>query len=167
MTKEDDLLYTDEDLKRAGAAVHREAVRCVLATLPVFLCAIAALYVRMRLLCTFFAILTSFLAIFFVDNRLIPTIRYRLWLREALSGLSHETAGLLMRVGTEDVWEEGVCLRELILNIYADGSADGERRFLLDAAKPLPDGLQGRVVIVKSHDTSVLGVVLRKEEAGS
>ena len=158
------MLYTNEDLERAGLAVRRETAVCLAVVLPLLAGAFVLLLLRIRAACTILAILTSFSAIFLADNRLIPALQYRRWLRETLSGLSHETAGRLTRVGEEDVWEEGVRLRELILNIYADGSEEGERRFLLDAAKTLPGDLLGRVVIVTSHDTSVLGVVPRGEE---
>lgn len=161
------MLYTDDDRVKANQAVHRETKQCLLAILPLLIGVIVTLFLRLRILCTILAILTCFVSIFLVDNRLVPTLQYRRWLREVLSGLSHETAGRLMRIGDEDVWEEGVRLRELILNIYADGSEEGERRFLLDASKTIPEEFMGRVVIVTSHDTSVLCIVPRGEEAAS
>ncbi len=157
------MLYTDDDFARADIAVRREAVLLFAFTLPFFACAVIALCLRSQIFCCIFTILLSFSAIFLLDTRLIPVLRYRSWIREAQSGLSHETAGVLMSIGSEDVWENGMRLRELILNIYSDLAEEGERRFLLDAAKKVPEEFLGRVVVVKSHDTSILGVKLREE----
>lgn len=161
------MLYTDEDFAKARLAVRRETVLLLGAVLFLGAGAIAALRLRQQIFCTALTILASFSGIFLADTRLIPALRYRNWLSEAFSGLSHETAGVLVRIGDEDVWESGVRLREMILNIYTDLAEEGERRFLLDAGKIIPPDFLNRVVVVKSHDTAVLGIWLRGEAGGS
>ena len=156
------MLYGDEDRARAEKTVRRETARCVLTAAPFAALAAAALLLRLRLLCTAAAILSAFSAIFLYDLRVSPARAYRRFLAEALGGRSHETAGLLQRIGEDPVLEAGVPFRELTLNVYADLSEEGERRFLLDASRPAPEELAGRVVVVRSHDAYVLSIAPRE-----
>ena len=63
-----------------------------------------------------------------------------------------------MRIGSEDIYEDGVIFRELILNIYEDMAPEGERRFLIEPGMPVDMTLIGRDVAVTSHDKVVLAV---------
>ena len=65
---------------------------------------------------------------------------------------------MLMRIGEERVYQDGVWLYELILNVYEDLSEEGERRFLLDCQKPRPDALIGSDVALTSHGSFALAI---------
>ena len=84
---------------------------------------------RNQTLCTAGLILTRAAAIFVGDLFVMPSIRYGRFLRELTSGLTRKTAGTLVRVGDEEVYENGVHFHEMIVNVYEDMAPEGERRF--------------------------------------
>ena len=47
------------------------------------------------------------------------------------AGLTRKTAGTLVRVGEDEIYENGVIFHEMIVNIYEDMAPEGERRFLI------------------------------------
>ena len=53
--------------------------------------------------------------------------------------------------------QDGVDLREVIINVYEDMSEEGERRYLLDARKEMPKELIGHDIALLSHGNFVLG----------
>ena len=67
-------------------------------------------------------------------------------------------SGTLVRVGEDDIYENGVIFHEMIVNIYEDMTPEGERRFLIEPGMPLDTALIGRDVAVTSHDKVVLAV---------
>ncbi len=152
------MLYAETDILQNKARMKREARRAALLALPMLALAIAGFLIRSQPLCLAGALLCGGVLIFLGDLRVAPLWRYGKFLREITGGLSHKTAGTLVRLGEEPVFEDGVWMRECILNIYEDQSEEGERRFLLDCAKTLPDGLLGRDVALTSHGNAVLGV---------
>ena len=72
--------------------------------------------------------------------------------------MQHDTRGVLIRIGDSPVFTEGVYFREILINIYKDRGEDGERRFLLDWRKPVPEFAVGDYVVVHSHGVYVLGI---------
>ena len=96
--------------------------------------------------------------IFVGDLFVAPVVRYGKFLRDLFSGLTRKTAGTLVRVGEDDIYENGVIFHEMIVNIYEDMTPEGERRFLIEPAMPLDTALIGRDVAVTSHDKVVLAV---------
>lgn len=159
------MLYSDEDKlnnKRRLASAWRLLFLCAL---PFLALAVAAFCLRVEPLCMLASFLFLASCLFVGDMKLVPLWRYGRFLKDVTTGLSHRTAGTLVRVGDDLVFEEGVYMRECILNVYEDMSPEGERRFLLDAAKALPDGLLGRDVALTSHGNAVLGVELMGAKA--
>ena len=63
-----------------------------------------------------------------------------------------------MRLGEDEVYEDGVYFHEVIINIYEDMSTEGERRFLLEGTKSVDSSLLGKDVAVTSHGNFVLDV---------
>jgi len=80
------------------------------------------------------------------------------------TGLTRRTAGTLVRLGEDEVYEDGVYFHEVIINIYEDMSAEGERRFLLEGTKNVDPSLLGKDVAVTSHGNFVLDVELLGEK---
>lgn len=152
------MLYQEKDLEVNRLRARREGLRMALCALPFLAAGVVAFALRREALAIAGFALACASAIFLGDLRLMPVVRYGRFLGNIFSGLKRETAGTLVRLGEEEIYEDGVYFRELILNIYEDMDEEGERRFLLERAKPAPDNLVGRDVKVTSHGSIVLAV---------
>ena len=157
-------MYDERDMQRASARVRAGMRRLLLMMAPFLAVAVAGFVLRIKPMCMAGAVIASFIMIFQADTRLSPAMRYRKWLSDALQGRRHDTAGMLMRLAQEETIDDGLRFRELIINIYADLSEEGERRFLLDASKDIPGEYIGQVVVVRSYDHYVMDLWLRGDE---
>lgn len=151
-------MYSEADFTLNRRMRGDALLRMALCALPGLIAAIAGAAMRIELLCMAGLILCFGVLIFLIDLKLMPVLRYGRFLREATTGLSHKTAGTLVRLGTDPVYTDGVWFYELILNEYEDMSEEGERRFLFDCAKEAPRALLGRDVVLTSHGNVVLDV---------
>ena len=70
-----------------------------------------------------------------------------------------------MRIGSDPVYQDGVNFHEVILNIYEDMAEEGERRFLLDVNKEIPQDWIGQDVVVTSHGSFLLDVAPVEKKA--
>ena len=152
------MFYSEEDKKTNGVRAKREALLVLLCALPFLAVAAAGFVLRIEPLCMAGAILWGGVMILLFDLRLLPVLRYGRFLREISTGLTRRTAGTIVRLGEDPIYEEGVWMRECILNIYEDMSEEGERRFLLDCSKTFPEELIGQDVALTSHGNAVLDV---------
>ena len=152
------MFYTEKRTEENKRRLRRDVFKMLLAMLPFFALCAAGFAVRNQTLCTAGLILTCAAAIFVGDLFVMPSIRYGCFLRELTSGLTRKTAGTLVRVGDEEVYENGVHFHEMIVNVYEDMAPEGERRFLIESAMPFDAALIGRDVAVTSHDKVVLAV---------
>ena len=157
------MLYSEKDRELNSARMKREVLRIALIALAPLTLAVVAFVLRIEWLCMTGVLLTGGAIIFLSDMLVMPLWRYGRFLREITSGLTRRTAGTLVRVGEDPVYTDGVWMHECILNVYEDLSEDGERRFLLDSAKSIPQGLLGRDVVLTSHGNAVLGVQAMRE----
>ena len=151
-------MYGQADFEQNGASVRRETMRMLLAGMPFLALAAVGFALRMELLCMAGCILCGAVWVFLWDWRVSPARRYGRFLREVTSGMTSTTAGMLMRVSEDRVFQDGVWFYELVLNIYEDLSEEGERRFLLDCAKQVPPELMNQDVALTSHGNFVLDV---------
>lgn len=151
-------MYSEADFSLNKRMRGEALTRMALCALPGLIFAISGAAMRIEPLCMAGLILCLGVLIFLGDLKLLPVLRYGRFLREATTGLSHRTAGTLVRIGTDPVYTDGVWFYELILNEYEDMSEEGERRFLLDCAKDAPRALLGRDVALTSHGNFVLDV---------
>lgn len=152
------MMYGQADFEQNGRQQRRELTVMLLAGVPLLALAAAGFAMRAEALCIAGCILFGAVEVFLWDWRLAPVRRYGRFLREVTSGLTRRTAGMLMRIGEERVFQDGVWLYELILNVYEDLSEEGERRFLLDCQKPRPDALIGSDVALTSHGSFALAI---------
>ena len=152
------MFYTKKMLEENQTRLWREIVRMLLATLPFLALCAAGFVMRSQAVCTAGLILACAAVIFVGDLFVAPVVRYGRFLRDLYSGLTRKTAGTLVRVGADDVYENGVNFREMIVNIYEDMAPEGERRFLIEPVMPFDAALIGRDVAVTSHDKVVLAV---------
>lgn len=152
------MLYTQRDTEENRSRVKREGVKMVLCALPFVAMAVAGFILRNELLCAAGCILLSAMLIFTTDLCLMPVVRYGRFLRDIHNGLQRTTVGTLVRLGEDEVYEDGVYFSELMINIYENMSEEGERRFLLDRSKPRPQALLGGDVRVTSQGSIVLDV---------
>lgn len=159
-------LYGEQDLAQGRESARREGVRTVLCALPFAVLAVAAFVLRIEPLCVAGVMVCGGLVILRFDLRVSPQLRYNKYLREVRSGLTRRTAGALVRVSTDLVYEEGVYFREVILNIYEDMAEEGERRFLLDSAGSIPEEWIGRDVAVVSHGNYILEMRVMEGDDG-
>ena len=151
-------LYDQTDFDANRQEKRRQIRRALLLALPFFVMAIAAFVLRIELLCTAGLVIAGAILIFLYDLRIKPALRYGRYLAEAHSGLTRQTVGALVRIGADLVYQDGVNFHEVILNIYEDMSVEGERRFLLDAKKAIPQDWIGQDVVATSHGSFLLDV---------
>ena len=151
-------MYTEADTARNRKLRTRELLTMALCALPGLIAGVTGAIIRNQILCAAGFIICLGVVIFLGDLRVMPVLRYGRFLKEVQGGLSHKTAGTLVRVGGDPVYTDGVWFYELILNIYEDLSEEGERRFLLDCAKQVPPELMNQDVALTSHGNFVLDV---------
>lgn len=153
-------MYGQADFEQNGRQKRRELTVMLLAGVPLLALAAVGFAMRAEVLCVAGCILFGAVEVFLWDWRLAPVLRYGKFLREVTSGLSRKTAGTLVGIGGERIYQDGVWLYELTLNVYEDLSEEGERRFLLDCCKPRPDALVGSDVALTSHGSFALAIEL-------
>ena len=151
-------MYTEADALGNRKTRNRELLLMLLCALPGLIAGVAGAIIRNQILCAAGFIVCLAAIIFLGDLRVMPVLRYGRYLKEIRNGISHRTAGALVRVGSDPVYTDGVWFYELILNIYEDLSEEGERRFLLDCAKQVPQELMNQDVALTSHGNYVLDV---------
>lgn len=156
-------LYDQTDFELNGRKKRQALLHALALAAPFFAAALAAFFLRIELLCTVCLIAAGSILIFLFDLRIKPQIRYGKYLAEAHSGLSRQTVGALVRIGQDPVYQDGVNFHEVILNIYEDMAPEGERRFLLDARKEIPQAWVNQDVVVTSHGSFILDAALAKE----
>lgn len=158
-------LYAQTDFDANRQEKRRQIGRALLLALPFFVVAIAAFVLRIELLCIAGFVIAGSILIFLYDLRIKPALRYGRYLAEAHSGLTRQTVGALVRIGSDPVYQDGVNFHEVILNIYEDMAEEGERRFLLDVNKEIPQDWIGQDVVVTSHGSFLLDVAPVEKKA--
>ena len=158
-------LYAQADFDANRREKRRQIRRALIMALPFFAMAIAAFVLRIELLCIAGFVIAGSILIFLYDLRIKPALRYGRYLAEAHSGLTRQTVGALVRIGSDPVYQDGVNFHEVILNIYEDMAEEGERRFLLDVNKEIPQDWIGQDVVVTSHGSFLLDVAPVEKKA--
>ena len=158
-------LYAQADFYANRREKRRQIRRALILALPFFAMAIAAFVLRIELLCIAGFVIAGSILIFLYDLRIKPALRYGRYLAEAHSGLTRQTVGALVRIGSDPVYQDGVNFHEVILNIYEDMAEEGERRFLLDVNKEIPQDWIGQDVVVTSHGSFLLDVAPVEKKA--
>ena len=149
--------YSQADFEASRKEKSSAFTVLLLAVLPFLAGAVASFVLRIEIACTICCFLCGAVIIFLADLRVMPAVRYGSFLAEAHSGLTRKTAGALVRVSEDVVYQDGVDFREVIINVYEDMSEEGERRYLLDARKEMPAALMGQDIALLSHGNFVLG----------
>ena len=152
------MYYAQQDIELNQKRKKKEYLTTLGLMLPFLALCAAGFAVRNQALCTAGLMAACAAAIFWGDLRVMPMIRYGRFLKDVTTGLTHKTAGTLVRMGEDDVYEDGVYFHEVIINIYEDMSEEGERRFLLEGTKSIDPSLLGKDVAVTSHGNFVLNV---------
>ena len=158
-------LYAQTDFDANRQEKRRQITLALALALPFFVIAAAAFGLRIELLCIAGLVIAGAILIFLYDLRIKPALRYGRYLAEAHSGLSRQTVGALVRIGSDPVYQDGVNFYEVILNIYEDMAEEGERRFLLDAKKDIPQDWIGQDVVVTSHGSVLLDIAPVEKKA--
>lgn len=156
-------LYAESDFVQSQKTVRAATVRMLLCALPFVIGAVVGLVVRSQALCTACCILAGALVIFLYDLKVMPARRYRAHLSEIHSGLRRETVGALIRIDADPVHDIGLIFKEVTLNIYEDMDEEGERRFLLDISKTIPQEWIGSDVMVIHHGRYILEILPAEE----
>lgn len=160
------MLYSEQDSAQNSARIRKELLIVALIALPFALLMAVAFRLRVEWLCIVACFALGSALILGIDLKIMPLARYGRFLKNLRQGLTRRTAGTLVRISEEPVYEEGVWMRECILNIYEDQSPEGERRFLLDCAKEIPQELIGRDVALTSQANAVLDVCALENAGG-
>ena len=156
-------LYCESDIALANEVLRKEILR-----LLVFVCFPLVLTVfffirRQKWFCITAAFLFCSTVVFLMDLKVLPAFCYNRWLHEILHERHHETAGTLISIGTDYIFENRLCFKEVMLNEYTNLPQEGERRFLMDAGKSLPQDLIDHTVVITSHETFITGIRLQDE----
>ncbi len=149
--------FTSE-IQGARRKTHREILRLLACMAVPLILTVILFSMRMKWPCILTAILTCAVMIFLTDMKLRPALSYEKWLKEISGGRQHDTVGILTCIGEEDVYEDKLCFREVILNIYLDLAEEGERRFLLDSGKSISGELLGQPVRIRSHENYIVDI---------
>lgn len=152
------MYYAQQDIELNKKRKRKELLTMLGLMLPFLALCAAGFIARNQAFCTAGLIAACAAAIFWGDLRVAPVMRYGRFLNDVTTGLTHKTAGALVRLGKDEVYEDGVYFHEVILNIYEDMSVEGERRFLLEGTKSVDPALLGKDVAVTSHGNFVLNV---------
>ena len=155
--------YDQADIIQSKTKKKTAILHTLVTMIPFLAMAVAGFALRLEWLCTAGCILAGAVAIFLYDLRVKPALRYDAFLAEVHSGLTRQTGGALVRIGADPVYDDGVDFYEIILNIYEDLDEEGERRFLLDAKKAIPEEWLHCDVIVTSHGSYLLEARLAQE----
>lgn len=157
--------YTQADFDRSAQEKKTQIRRALMLMTPFVLLGAAAFVLRSEPLCIAGFVIAGAILIFLYDLRIKPARGYCAFLAEAHSGLTKQTVGALVRIGCDPVYQDGVNFYEVILNIYEDMDEEGERRFLLDAKKEIPQDWLGRDVVAISHGSCLLELAPVEKEA--
>lgn len=158
-------LYTQADFNQSKQEKKRQLTRALLMMLPFAAIGAAGFALRMEALCIAGFIVAGAIAIFLYDLRIKPALRYDRYLAEVHSGLTKQTVGALVRIGSGRVYQDGINFYEVILNIYEDMAEEGERRFLLDERKEIPREWLNHDVTALSHGGYLLEIDLAEKQA--
>ena len=157
-------LYTQADFEQNKRDKTQEIRRTALFALPILLGAVAAFVLRKEPLCIACCIICGVTIILRWDLRIGPAVHYGRFLDEMHSGLTKKTLGTLVRVSEDLVYQDHIFSHEITINIYEDMDEEGERRFLLDREKTIPDDWMGKDVVITSHGSFVLEAELHQGE---
>lgn len=149
-------LYSQTDFEQNRRDKGQEIRKALLLMLPGLIAAIAAFFLRIEWLCIAGCVLCGSVLILWYDLRIGPAIHYGRFLSEMHSGLTKKTLGTLVRISEDLVYQDHVNAHELTINIYEDLDEEGERRFLLDREKMIPEEWMGKDIVVTSHGSFVL-----------
>ena len=158
-------LYSQDDFEQSKKCVRVGIVRMLLCAAPFFAAACAGFVLRIQWLCTAGLFFAGAVMILTYDTKIMPAVRYGAHLSEIHRGLSRKTAGALVRIGQDPVHDIGLNFYEVMLNIYEDMDEEGERRFLLDEKKQIPQQWLGKDVAVTHHGSYILEIHPQGEEA--
>lgn len=153
-------MYSQTDFTRNAAKIRKELLIAAALALPFLAGAIASFILRVEIACSACVIAAGAILIFLWDLRIAPLMHYKRFLKEIHSGLSRRTAGALVKIGVDPVYQDGVDFYEVIINIYEDLSEEGERRFLLDCQKTIDASFMDRDIVLTSHGNMVLDAEL-------
>lgn len=156
-------LYSQADFEQNKRSARAGVSRMLLCALPFLAAAVAGFVLRIQLLCTAGCLLGGGVMILIYDTKVMPQRRYGRHLAEIHSGLTRQTVGAFVRMGTDLVHDIGLDFYEVILNIYEDMDEEGERRFLLDVKKSIDREWIGKDVVVTHHGSYILEIALTEE----
>lgn len=156
-------LYAQADFDQNKLDKKQKIVYTALLALPFLIGAVIAFLLRIEPLCIAFCFLCGAMVILRWDLRIGPAIHYGRFLEEMHSGLTKKTLGTLVRISDDLVYQDHVFSREITINIYEDMDEEGERRFLLDREKEIPQEWMGHDVVITSHGSFVLEAELYQE----
>lgn len=158
-------MYDQQDVVNNRRMIRKETWFMLLCMVPFMVTAAAAFILRIEPLCIAGVGLTAAVVIFLWDLKLGPHLRYRSFLEEITTGMTRQTVGELVRICPDPVYQDGVYSREIFINIYEDLSEEGERRFLLDCVKDIDESFMGKDIVVTSHGSYAVDIVLNGGQA--
>lgn len=158
-------MYSQTDFDKNKKGTAKNMLIALLAAAPFLVLFIVGFVTRTEAMSAVGCMLMISVLVFLWDLRVAPLWRYGRFLKEIHSGLSRKTLGTLVRIGSDSYFKDGVHFRDVIINIYEDQSEDGERRYMLDCKKEIPQEWLGRDIVLTSHGNMVLAAEMAKQSA--
>lgn len=147
-------MYNEEEINLAKKNMMRRLVIGILLILLVIAALVVFTSLRMlaasMIVCTVLFLLTFY----YWSVKLMPHIRYILWLRDMKRGRHHETLCRFVSVSDGTVLRDGVNVHEMIVRV--DDTEDGERMFFWDDDKKLPGYAEGQDLKIESFGNYVV-----------
>lgn len=148
-------MYTARDIEDTNRQLKKRATLLLAPVLPVLLALALSFIARvqwlsMALLSLMAAILIAGLHLF-----ILPVMKYREFLRNAVHGKTRQDELVFQSVETSPVMREGVKVYPLMM--LAEHAKEGmeERQYYYDANLPLPSWRQGERLLLISHERLV------------
>lgn len=150
-------MYSEKDYSEARKAM---IIRIVIGSLLIAAIAAALIvFTRMRMLAVSMIVCCVLFCVtfFYWSVKLMPHIRYNIFLRDIRQGRRRETECSFVSFSEGVVIRDGVQVHEMIVRV--DDTEDGERLFYWDDDKARPDYAEGQALKIESFGNYIVSCV--------
>lgn len=151
-------LYSPAILSDISGRLNRRWLVLAVVALPLLALFIFSMISRIRWLSMVSAVVLGFFAVFWIDLFVIPALRYRNLVRNALTGRAHVKTLEFARMDPDPCQVDGVSCRSLIFLGEPDRHGSREQLLYLDRAVPLPDLQPGQSYAVRFSGRTITGL---------
>ncbi len=151
-------LYTDQMLAEINRRLTSRWLILAVVVVPLLAVFVWSLTQRIEWVSMVSAVLTGVFSIFWIDLFIVPRLRHRKLVSEALNGRSHIQTMEFARLDPDPCLVDGVSCRSLIFLGEPDRHGSREQLFYLDQALPVPELEAGKSYTVKYTGRTITGL---------